>query len=206
MAIGPEVSDALDAMPARDVERLIDKAQRRLARCFACGTDGAFPATITSKLRPDRQHPCLDPHLRRLLGPGHAARGEGDRWVGRPRPTTGANGGRRIRRTGSGSASVLERDAGPATARRRRRRARVDARAHRVAAAPSAPDVGAGARRRHRPRGPPGPPHRRALSPTSSARSSSPGSSARTRSPERRPGCGAERSWRHHLAPLLEVG
>ena len=47
MAIGPEVSDALDAMPARDVERLIDKAQRRLARCFACGTDGAFPATIT---------------------------------------------------------------------------------------------------------------------------------------------------------------
>jgi hypothetical protein len=48
MAIGPEVSDALDAMPARDVERLIDKAQRRLARCFACGTDGAFPATITS--------------------------------------------------------------------------------------------------------------------------------------------------------------
>ena len=49
MAIGPEVSDALDAMPARDVERLIDKAQRRLARCFACGTDGAFPATITSK-------------------------------------------------------------------------------------------------------------------------------------------------------------
>ncbi len=49
MAIGPEVSDALDAMPARDVERLIEKAQRRLARCFACGTDGAFPATITSK-------------------------------------------------------------------------------------------------------------------------------------------------------------
>ena len=43
------VSDALDAMPARDVERLIEQAQRRLARCFACGTDGAFPATITSK-------------------------------------------------------------------------------------------------------------------------------------------------------------
>jgi hypothetical protein len=43
------VSDALDAMPARDVERLIDKAQRRLARCFACGTDGAFPATISSR-------------------------------------------------------------------------------------------------------------------------------------------------------------
>jgi hypothetical protein len=37
-------------MPARDVERLIEKAQRRLARCFACGTDGAFPATITSRL------------------------------------------------------------------------------------------------------------------------------------------------------------
>ena len=49
MAIGPEVSDALDTMPARDVERLIEKTQRRLARCFACGTDGAFPATITSK-------------------------------------------------------------------------------------------------------------------------------------------------------------
>jgi hypothetical protein len=49
MAIGPEVTDALDAMPARDVERLIEKARRRLARCFACGTDGAFPATITSK-------------------------------------------------------------------------------------------------------------------------------------------------------------
>jgi hypothetical protein len=49
MAIGPEVSDALESMPARDVERLIEKAQRRLARCFACGTDGAFPATITSK-------------------------------------------------------------------------------------------------------------------------------------------------------------
>ncbi len=43
------VSDALDAMPARDVERLIEQAKRRLARCFACGTDGAFPATITSK-------------------------------------------------------------------------------------------------------------------------------------------------------------
>jgi hypothetical protein len=43
VAIGPEVSDALDAMPARDVERLIEKAQRRLARCFACGTDGASP-------------------------------------------------------------------------------------------------------------------------------------------------------------------
>jgi hypothetical protein len=50
MAIGPEVNDALDAMPARDVERLIEKAQRRLAQCFACGTDGAFPATITSHL------------------------------------------------------------------------------------------------------------------------------------------------------------
>jgi hypothetical protein len=50
MAIGPEVSDALDAMPARDVERLIEKAQRRLARCFSCGTDGAFPAAITSHL------------------------------------------------------------------------------------------------------------------------------------------------------------
>jgi hypothetical protein len=43
------VVDALDAMPARDVERLIAHAQRRLARCFACGTDGAFPTTITSK-------------------------------------------------------------------------------------------------------------------------------------------------------------
>jgi hypothetical protein len=50
MAIGPEVSDALDAMPARDVERLIDKAKRRLARCFACGTDGAFHAVISSRL------------------------------------------------------------------------------------------------------------------------------------------------------------
>jgi hypothetical protein len=43
------INDALDAMPARDVERLIAQAQRRLARCFACGTDGAFPTTITSK-------------------------------------------------------------------------------------------------------------------------------------------------------------
>ena len=50
MAIGPEVSDALDAMPARGVERLIAQAQRRLARCFACGTDGAFTATISSHL------------------------------------------------------------------------------------------------------------------------------------------------------------
>ena len=32
------------------LERLIEQAQRRLARCFACGTDGAFPATITSRL------------------------------------------------------------------------------------------------------------------------------------------------------------
>ena len=48
--VGPEVVDALDAMPARDVERLIAQAQRRLATCFACGTDGAFPATITSQL------------------------------------------------------------------------------------------------------------------------------------------------------------
>jgi hypothetical protein len=45
----PAVIDALDAMAARDVERLITHAQRRLARCFACGTDGAFPATVTSK-------------------------------------------------------------------------------------------------------------------------------------------------------------
>jgi hypothetical protein len=44
------VIDALDAMPARDVERLIAQAQRRLARCFAWGTDGAFPATISSRL------------------------------------------------------------------------------------------------------------------------------------------------------------
>ena len=44
------IVDALDAMPARDVERLIVHAQRRLARCFACSTDGAFPATITSRL------------------------------------------------------------------------------------------------------------------------------------------------------------
>jgi hypothetical protein len=29
VAIGPEVSDALDSMPARDVERLIAQAQRR---------------------------------------------------------------------------------------------------------------------------------------------------------------------------------
>ena len=43
------IADALDAMPARDVERLIAQAERRLARCFACGTDGAFPATINSK-------------------------------------------------------------------------------------------------------------------------------------------------------------
>jgi hypothetical protein len=50
MAIGPEVTDALDSMPARDVERLIEKAQSRLARCFACGTDGAFPAVISSRL------------------------------------------------------------------------------------------------------------------------------------------------------------
>jgi hypothetical protein len=50
MAIGPEVSDALDAMPARDVERLIAHARRRLARCFVCGTDGAFQATISSRL------------------------------------------------------------------------------------------------------------------------------------------------------------
>jgi hypothetical protein len=74
MAIGPEVSDALDAMPARDVERLIDKAQRRLAWCFACGTDGAFPATISSHLGRSLQQACLHPHLRRLLGPRHAAR------------------------------------------------------------------------------------------------------------------------------------
>ena len=47
---GAAVIDALDAMPARDVERLIAHAQRRLSRCFACGTEGAFPATITSKL------------------------------------------------------------------------------------------------------------------------------------------------------------
>ena len=43
------VIDALDAMPAREVEPLIAHAQRRLAKCFACGTDGAFVATITSK-------------------------------------------------------------------------------------------------------------------------------------------------------------
>jgi hypothetical protein len=46
----PAVIDALDAMPARDVERLIAQARRRLARCFACGTDGAFHAVISSRL------------------------------------------------------------------------------------------------------------------------------------------------------------
>jgi hypothetical protein len=45
MAVGAEASDAHDAMPAGDVERRIEKAQRRLARCFVCGPDGAFPAT-----------------------------------------------------------------------------------------------------------------------------------------------------------------
>ena len=42
--------------------------------------------------------------------------------------------------------------------------------------------------------------------PTSSARSSWHGSSDRTRSREPPPGSGTERSWRHHVAPLLEVG
>ena len=46
----PAIIDASDAMSARDVERLIAQAQRRLARCFACGTDGASPAIITSRL------------------------------------------------------------------------------------------------------------------------------------------------------------
>jgi hypothetical protein len=48
--VTPAVIDALNAMPARDVERLIAQAQRRLATCFACGTDGAFTATISSRL------------------------------------------------------------------------------------------------------------------------------------------------------------
>ena len=150
-------------MPARDVERLIDQAQRRLARCFACGTDGAFPATITSHLGRKRQHPRLDPHLRGLLGPGHAARGEGDRWVGRPRPTTGVTGGRRIRRTGSGSASVVERDDGPATARRRAVAPGSSSEPVEVSTA-SAADLGAGPRRGPRPRGRSDPPIGRALS------------------------------------------
>ena len=119
MAIGPEVSDALDAMPARDVERLIEKAQRRLASCFACGTDGAFPATITSKKGGRNSTRVLDPHLRGLLGPGHAARGDGQP-MGRPAsPDYWRRWRAHIRRTGSASVSGPERDDGPATAHRR---------------------------------------------------------------------------------------
>ena len=65
------------------------------------------------------QRPGLGPRLRRLLGPDHAARGEGERWVGRSRPTTGVVGGRRIPNTRSESANGPERGAGPFTARRR---------------------------------------------------------------------------------------
>ena len=71
------------------------------------------------------------------------------------------------------------------------RRPRVGRRAHR-GGAPSAADVGAGARRGPRPRGPPGPPVRRALS--RRRRRDPPGHGSSGRTPWREPPPGCERN------------
>jgi hypothetical protein len=44
-----EINDALDGMTAKQLESLIEQAQRRLAACAICSNDGAFPCRVTTK-------------------------------------------------------------------------------------------------------------------------------------------------------------
>jgi len=43
------LEDAIDAMSAREVERLLELAQRRLQRCAICNSDGATHFRVTGK-------------------------------------------------------------------------------------------------------------------------------------------------------------
>lgn len=44
----PEIDDALDAMSARDLERLQGKIERRLRACAIDGNDGAVACRVTA--------------------------------------------------------------------------------------------------------------------------------------------------------------
>jgi hypothetical protein len=43
------LEDALDSMSAREVERLLELAQRRLQRCAICNADGAVHFRVAGK-------------------------------------------------------------------------------------------------------------------------------------------------------------
>jgi hypothetical protein len=46
----PTFEDALNGMNRRQIEELVEKAQRRLASCVLCGGDGAYSCRVTSRL------------------------------------------------------------------------------------------------------------------------------------------------------------
>lgn len=43
------IDDALDGLPARDLERLKARIERRLQACVICGQDGAVSCRVTTK-------------------------------------------------------------------------------------------------------------------------------------------------------------
>jgi len=43
--------DAVDGMTARDVEKLIEVAQKRLRCCIICGQDGALRVSAITKIK-----------------------------------------------------------------------------------------------------------------------------------------------------------
>lgn len=47
----PGIDDALDAMPARDLERLRSRIDRRLRSCLVCNADGAIAVRVSAKPR-----------------------------------------------------------------------------------------------------------------------------------------------------------
>ena len=44
------IDDALDSMPARDLERLRERIDRRLQSCAIDGNDGAIACRVTAKI------------------------------------------------------------------------------------------------------------------------------------------------------------
>lgn len=44
------IDDALDGLPARDLERLKARIEKRLQACAICGNDGAIPCHTRAKL------------------------------------------------------------------------------------------------------------------------------------------------------------
>lgn len=44
------IDDALDGLPARDLERLRARIDKRLQACVICHQDGAIASTVTAKL------------------------------------------------------------------------------------------------------------------------------------------------------------